>query len=346
MRVPSGVLGEILHHLCMDGPLALRHILIVSRQFYYAAVNDAHLWTNISFDPRFFKHFEGRPVKQVKRFTKQCLIRSGALPLCLRITPTSDNVPLSGALQAFMNPKYKGVERCTSLTWHPSSQTTIQKTVALLPKEFPSLKHMSLSHFDDPTNGSQCPNCPLLERVEIFNHWGPYPPFWGSKFAHVTTLSFGNTDRWAPFDLITLSLFPSLHDLTLFTLMGIEELVYHFDSQPQIQLRDLQVLRVGGCTPSEILARVVAPVLKELHIKANAEDLTSIVPLWKSFEPSCLCLHVLLPESIAAQEPEWATDLSKLVKKCTRLETLYISNWMEEEFKKCKSSSNVALHVL
>jgi hypothetical protein len=160
--------------------------------FFYAAINNAQLWTTISFDDGFNAHFTGRSVKHAKGFIKQCLLHSGELPLCLRITHPFDMATLSGPLQTFMNPKYKGAERCTSLILSGNAEPSfISSILALFPKELPSLQHLSLSHFVDPINGSQFPNCPSLERVEILNHWEPVPPFWGTNFAHVTTLSFG-----------------------------------------------------------------------------------------------------------------------------------------------------------
>ena len=103
---------------------------------------------------------------------------------------------LSRLLQTFMNPKYKGIEKCTSLTldgWGDSS--FIRNILALFPKELSSLQHLSVPHLKVPVGGSQFPNCLSLKRVEILNHQEPVPHFWGTNFAHVTTLSFGNTTK-------------------------------------------------------------------------------------------------------------------------------------------------------
>jgi hypothetical protein len=213
-QVSSYVLGEILYYLCSDGPLPLRHMLFVSKMFFYAATNNAQLWTTVSFDDGFNAHFEGRPVKHAKGFIKRCLLHSDDLPLCLRITHLFKMATLSGPLQTFMNPKYKGAERCTSLVLGGYPDYTFNRNLfALFPKEFSSLQHLSLSCFGDPVDGSRFPNCLSLERVEILNHGRPVPPFWGTNFEHVNTLSFGNTSFWEDFDMVTLSLFPLLRDL-------------------------------------------------------------------------------------------------------------------------------------
>jgi hypothetical protein len=46
----------------------------------------------------------------------------------------------------------------------------------------------------------------------------------------------------------------------------------------------------------------------------------------------CIFMHSFL-KRISLRDPMWATSFSKLVQKCTRLEALYISKWMEEEMQ-------------
>jgi len=347
-RMTSGILSKILCHLCSDGPLALRHLLFASKGLYYAAVNDAALWTTISFDTEFFKHFRRRPVKQANSFTEQCLRWSSSLPLCIRIfcdDHFDDDLPL----RALSNPKYRGSERCTSLIWDNNrlGEVTAKKIMALLPKELPSLRHLSLSHFTDPIDGTQFPTCPVLEKVEMFFHYQPYPALWGTNLAHVTTLSFGNYNDWFECDITTLSLFPALRDLTLFTTnLGLNQTVYSHNHEPAPSFQHLQTLRARGELPSQLLTRFVAPALDALHIEANDMGRTSTAVLRDSF--SCLCLHLyaLLPEPVTRTEPQWATNLSTLVQKCTRVETLFVSKWMEEECITLLDGSNVILHVL
>jgi hypothetical protein len=350
--MPTGVLSKILYHLCSDGPLALRHLLFVSKGLYYAAVNDASLWTTISFDDEFFYHFWGRPVKQAKSFTEQCLRCSGSRPLCIRIMCHDgfdgfDGNLLPGFLQTLRTPKYRAFERCSSLMCHyPVNYGRCDEIVALLPKELPSLQHLSLFLFLNPEDVSQFPNCPVLESLEMVAHDRTYPSFWGTNFAHVTTLSFGNTnpDTWGVYDIDTLSLFPVLHDLTLTTIgTGISRLR---EPRLPIQFQYLKIFRVCGYIPSMIFINLVAPALEELHIKANTKHLTSISVMSYSFEPLCHHLYAHLPEAIPAEEPHWAATLTKLVGRCTRLETLYISKWMEEKCQKSIDRSKVVLHVL
>ena len=341
----------ILCHLCSDGPLALRHLLFASKGLYYAAVNDASLWTTISFDTEFFEHFRGRPVEQANSFTEQCLHWSSSLLLCIRIFYDDEfgGDLLPGPLRAFSNPKYRGSERCTSLIWcHGGwSNVTAGKIMALLPKELPSLRHLSLTCFRDPTDGTQFPNCPVLERVEMLAHFNPNPPLWGTNLAHVTTLSFGNAAAWEPYDTDTLSLFPALRDLTLFTTHTDRRrgslVPNHKLAQP---FQHLQTLRIRGSLPPELLTLLVAHALEALHIEANDFGLTSTDTLRDSFSSLCLHLYALLPQIVYHKEPEWATNLSKYVEKCTRIETLFVSKWMEEECIKFLGHTNVVLHAL
>ena len=258
-----------------------------------------------------------------------------------------DSELLAGPLQVLRNSKYRGFKRCTSLIWedHGSWDRLRQrKVMALLPKGLPSLQQLSLSYFKDPKDGSQFPNCPVLERVEMRSHHEPNPAFWGTNFAHVTTLSFGNpsTDEWLDFDIATLSLFPVLRDLTLFT-VGTEA-PEKAESQLIVRLQYLQILRVCGCIPPKVLTTLVAPALDELHIKANSLHRTSIATLWYYFEPLCQHLYAHLPEAVSAEEPHWAEAFTVFVEKCTRLKTLHISKWMEEECQKLFDHCDIVLY--
>ncbi len=348
-HMTDDLLGKIFHHLCEPGPLSLRHLLSVSRRFYSVAVNNAHLWTTISLDYTFFHHFRYRP-EQGNGFVEHCLLRSGPLPLCLyidqsRLNP-NDSTFLLPPLETFGESECGSFQRCTSLIWDARNHgtTTIQMFVDLLPKSLPSLKHIFFTNFDDPIGGSQFPNCPLLERVEMVYYDNPSPRFWGTNFLHVTTLTLGIYYSWAGFDLATLALFPVLHDLTLCTLLRSTAL-YSIHSRSPIIFSHLHILRAHGCIPPEVLTKLVTPALEELHLKSNADNITSIGALQTSFNPLCQHIHALLPKAVSAEEPEWAINLSKLVQKCTGIRSIHISRWMEEECKKYMSSHDVVLHV-
>ena len=347
-HIPDDLLGKIFYHLCAPGPLSLRHLLFVSRRFYSVTVNNAHLWTTISLDSSFVYHFRQWP-EQGNTFVEHCLHRSGSLPLCLNIDYFGIDAhylsSLLRPLETLGKPEWRGFQRCASLMWRGGHNgTATRRFVDLLPKILPSLKHISLTSFRDVIVGSQFPNCPVLKRVEMLNHAAPSPHFWGTNFLHATTLSFGNDNFWAWYDLTTLSLFSGLHDLTLSTAGGWRG-PFDVDSQAPIHFGHLHILRAHGCIPPTILSKLVAPALEELHLKANAVNMTSIDALQTSFNPLCQYIHALLPKAISAQEPEWATNLSKLVQKCTRIRSLHISRWMEKECKKFISGQDVVLHV-
>ena len=338
------LLDKILHHLCERGPLSLRHLLFVSRRFYSVAVNHAHLWTTISLDSTFFEHFYQRPEQTINKFIESCPLRSGLLPLCLHIDIDIDSSGfLLHPLDIFWR---KGDQRCTSLIWDATfhKASTVKMLVGRFPKSLPSLKHISLIEFIDPIDGTQFPNCPVLESVEILCHLTPSPHFWGTNFLRVTALSFGNYELWAGFDLTTLSLFPVLRDLTLFNVRGTGSLSGINPELPVI-FEKLHILRAHGRIPHEVLTMLVAPALEELHLKASTSNTTSVDALQNSSHPLCRSIHALLPSAVSAEEPEWATNLSKLVRKCTRIESLYISRWMEEECKKLLSDQDVVLHI-
>jgi hypothetical protein len=342
------LLGKIFYQLCERGPLSLRHLLLVSRRFYSVAVNNAHLWTTISFDYSFFHHFHKQEqFLQAGTFVGQCLLRSSILPLCLYIDYPDRVGDQSTLLYSVLNIiGHRGFQRCSSLTLSNFGNKVARshKIMSFLPESLPSLQHISLSFFDDPIDGSKFPDCPVLERVEMLTHLHPHPPFWGTTFVHVNILTFGNSSSLEDFDLVTISQFLGLHDLTLFT----ESRRLHLgdvDSKLSIIFKHLQILRIRGHIPSEVLTKLRVPALKELHLEANDKYFTSIVSLQNLFDPRCQYIHALLPKAVPTEEPEWATNLSKLVKKCTLTQSVYISKWMEKACKRFMSGSEVALHV-
>jgi hypothetical protein len=180
----------------------------------------------------------------------------------------------------------------------------------------------------------------------MLSHGRPSPCFCGTNFLHVTTLSIGYDPTWEDHDMIILSQFPMLHDLTLFTEHGPGSL-YLVAPKPAVNFKRLQILRAHGYVPLRVLSKLVAPALEELHIKGDIDHFTSINSLQNSsFEPHCQHLYALLPMAVSAKDPEWATNLSILVQKCTRINSLYISKWMKKECKKFISRRDgVILHV-
>ena len=349
-HITDDLLGEIFYHLCEPGPLSLRRLFFVSRRFHSVAVTNAHLWTTISLDSPFVYHFRQWP-EQGNTFVEHCLHRSGSLPLCLNIDYSGlnshDLIFLLYPLTTFGKPPWRGFERCASLMWKAGQdgRTMIQRFVDLLPKSLPSLKHISLTTFHDVNVGSQFPSCPVLERVEMLNHQSPSLHFWGTNFLNVTTFSFGKPYSWPDSDMTTLSLFPVLHDLTLFSVRGAIALPSGGSILPII-FEHLHILRVHGDIPPRVLTKLVVPALEELHLKTNADNETPIYALQTSFNPIfCQYIYALLPEAVSAKEPEWATNISKLTKKCTRIKSLYISRWMEEECGISTSGQDVVLHV-
>jgi len=203
---------------------------------------------------------------------------------------------------------------------------------------------ISLSDLKDPTDGTEFPNCPVLEKVEMLG-FESYPPLWGTNLAHVTTLSLGERYEWLSHDVYTLSLFPALRDLTLFTTYMDQPRSY-LHTEPAPPFQHLQTLRVRGSLPSKLFTRLVTPALEALHIEANYFGRTAINTLHDSFSPLCLHLYAVLPQIICHQEPQWATYLSKYVLTCTRIEKLFVSEWMEKKCIRLLGPSNVILHVL
>lgn len=341
------LLGRIFSHLCDPGALPLRHLLFVSKGFHDATVNNTHLWASISLDSSFAQYFSQRP-EEGNRFIEQCLHRSGSLPLCIYIVydkaKPDDLTFLLGPLQTLGNPEWKGFERCVSLVWGNNWRSFGPQTLMpLLPKRLPSLQRISLSRFGCEDHGYQLPDCPALKNVTIYSLQTSHTSFWGTTFEHVTSLTFGAHTDWIGHDVTMLSLFPALYHLTLFTRVRAH-------SQGVVPLRPilfqhLRTLTTQGDIPSVVFTKLTTLVLEELHIEANIYGNTSIVPLLDSPTPRCLRLYALLPKAVLVKEQQWATNLLKLVQRCTRLEDLYVSRWMEGKCRKLMNGSGVTLCV-
>ena len=342
------ILGKIFGHLCNPGALPLRHLLFVSKGFHDAAVNNSPLWTSISLDSSFAQYFSQRP-DEGNRFIEQCLLRSGPLPLCIYIVydkATPDDLTfLLGPLQTLGDPTWKGFERCISLVWGNNWRSFGPQTlIPLLPKELPSLQRMSLSRFGCQDHGYQLPDCPVLKNVTIYSLQTSQRSFWGTTFEHVTSLTFGAHTDWIGHDVTMLSLFPALCQLTLFT--RVRAHTQGVDPVPATQFQHLRTLTTQGDIPSVVFTKLNLPALEELHIESNIYGNTSIVPLLDSSTPLCLHLYALLPKAVSFKEQQWATNLLKLVQRCTRLENLYVSRWMEGKCRKVMRGSGITLCVM
>jgi hypothetical protein len=194
-HMTDDLLGKIFYHVCDPGPLSLRHLLFVSRRFYSAAVNNAHLWTTIAFDSLFYRHFLQWP-EQGNIFVEQCLLRSGPLPLCLYFDHSAliahDFTFLTHSLETFGKPEWRGVQRCTSMVWVNSGslQTINPKIVALLPKSLPSLQYISLSRLGDPKDGVPISKLPCARESRNVVLWSSLSSFLGDELStrHYTLL--------------------------------------------------------------------------------------------------------------------------------------------------------------
>jgi hypothetical protein len=358
--MPFELLGEIFHHLCLNGPLPLRNILHVSKSFYNAAIYNAYLWSTISLDVQFIEYFHNRPYDEADTFLAQCLRLSGTTPLHLKLDfeslytselgivyPTWTGTPpdtdphsrLHRLLQTLGKVEFSAFERCASLVWcHSFSQLLVDDVLELLPERLPSLQYLHLSRFDTPSRREQFPECPMLSVAHLSANYHVPPHFWGTNFTRVTSLTFAEDGLWVWYDIVTLSLFPTIQHLTICSFKDAGTRQYSGHSRMQatdvVHLLHLRTLKLTGTVPKEVLAQLEAPVLEELHIEADHRGNTSILTLHDySLSSHCSILYASLPPMIATVDPRWSSRLEALTNKCSRLEVVYISGWMEPECK-------------
>jgi hypothetical protein len=358
--MPFELLGEIFHHLCLNGPLPLRNILHVSKSFYNAAIHNAYLWSTISLDVQFIEYFHNRPYDEADTFLEQCLRLSGTTPLHLKLdfeslyalefgilcsvwtdTPpiTDLHSRLCGLLQTLGKVEFSAFERCASLVWcHSLGRKLTDGVLELLPERLPSLQYLRLSRFDTPSSREQFPECPILTVAHLSGNYLVPPHFWGTNFTRVTSLTFTEDILWVWYDIVTLSLFLNIQHLTICSFKDSGTPQYSSDNQigmiDVVHFLHLRTLKVTGTVPKEVLAQLEAPVLEELHIEADHRGNTPILMLHDYFLGShCSILYALLPPMIATADPQWSSRLEALANKCSQLEVVYISGWMEPECK-------------
>jgi len=353
--MPFELLGEIFRYLCLNGPLPLRHALCVSKSFYNAAVHNAYLWSIVSLDVQLFEHFRNRTCDEADAFLEQCLRRSGTLPLHLKIdldglyclyprarhrsfnnpSPTEEfHIQLRRLLQTFGQVDFKALERCVSLVWYQHfNQRLAIAILESLPKRLPSLQYLYLSQLATPSHHQQFLECPMLKSVHLSANYCVPPQFWGTNFTRAKTLTFEKSIQWTLHDIGTLSLFPSIQHLNL----SASGIMAHWCGGPKkatqvVQFLHLRTLRVIGIIPGAVLARLEAPALEGLYVEADYGGYTSIMTLHDHYPHfHCSKLYALLPPITATVDRQWSGRLEALANKCSRLEVVYVSGWMEAE---------------
>ena len=353
--MPFELLGEIFRYLCLNGPLPLRHALCVSKSFYNAAVHNAYLWSTVSLDVQFFKHFRNRPCEEGDAFLEQCLRRSGTTPLHLKIDfvalyslhleirykswdappPNANSLyRLCRLLQTFGKVDVNAFERCASLALcHSFDRGSVNRVLEVLPERLPSLQYLYLSQFQAPLSREQFRECPMLESVHISANHRVHPQFWGTNFTRVKTLTFKEDDLWNWYDISTLSLFPAIQHLNLSAPgFGGYRSGASKNAAQVVQFLHLRTLRVRGFVHGKILAQLEAPALEALYVEADHQGHTSIMTLHDYYPHfHCSKLYALLPPTIATVDPRWSRQLEALANKCSQLEVVYVSKWMETE---------------
>ena len=364
--LPFEILGEIFHHVvCVDGPLTLRHIIFVCKLWYTASIQHPQLWTRIFLDRPFFTYFKDTPILTTCAFLKQCLDRSGSLPLSLRLgcddleefRPSSEST-LDFSVENFVDrflhllevmkqSDKKHIKRCESLIWRCEFECDLETQVlSIFPPQLPLLRFLSVSKFEFDFD-STFPHCPSLAEVELSDHHEKHAFFPDQDFARVKTLSFNNNGLWMGYDILCIARFASLETLVLSN--GIRgdpeynQTAFHADEP--LLLPHLRVLTVRGTIPKDILLQLVAPSLLQLLIEDDNKGRATIHDLHILIPPSCHQIHARLSPMVKEDNPIWFWDLASLLKKLPQVNVFYVSKWMQKAIEDLFYDSNFELRV-
>ena len=366
-RLPFEILGEIFHHVVyVDGPLTLRHIILVCKLWYTASMQHPQLWTKIFLDGPFFTYFKDIPILTTCAFLKQCLDRSGSLPLSLRLgcdaleqfRPSSDStldLSVENSIHRFLDllevmtqSDKKHIMRCESLIWRCEFECDLETHIIdIFPPQLPLLRFLSVSKFEFDFE-EDFPNCPSLTEVELSDHHEKRAFFPNQDFARVKTLSFNNNGLWMGYDILCIARFTSLENLVLSNGIGgdpeYNQTSFHADEP--LKLPHLRILTVRGIIPKDILLQLIVPSLLELCIEDDNEGRATIPELYYLFPPSCHQIHARLSPTVKEDNPLWSCDLANLLEDLPQVNVCFVSKWMQEEMEDIFRDSESGLRVV
>jgi len=365
--VPFEVLGEIFSYISCDGPLHLRHVLLVCRLWYHSVVNHPKLWCNIAVDEIFLRRFHHRSMLgRGSRFLGLCISRSGDLPLHLVVSGRHVSLNSLVRLSHVSNVLRLLARRHTpsgeyamshleSIHWRVcEDDEEISLFRAYFPAQLPRLRVLSiralfLEHriYDI---GVPFPQCPKLQEVYLVDHFEERPYFTEEIFARVRLLDYtGPYGRgWTLYDVVCIGRFAALHTLVLrdvgmangvlLRLPGLETL-----NVTQVELARLQVLRTIGPVPSIIFCHLEVPALQTLQFQSNIFKYDSLATFGApSMVQNVQNLYLSLT-GWQGRQGEQATLIEELLSACVMLERVYASVFIYERLPTHSLPANAAL---
>ena len=365
--VPFEVLGEIFSYISCDGPLHLRHVLLVCRLWYHSVVNHPQLWCKIAVDEIFLRRFHsGSMVGGGERFLGLCISRSGDLPLHLvvsgRHVSLNSLVRLSHVgnvlrlLARWHTPSGEyAMSHLESIHWRFSDDDEeISLFRAYFPAQLPRLRVLSIRTLFLQRHicgaGVPFPQCPKLQEVYLVDHFEERRYFTEENFGRARLLDFTgpNGRGWSLYDVVCIGRFAALHTLVLRDLGMANAVLLRLPVQDtlnvtQVELVRLQVLRIIGPVPSVIFHHLEAPALQTLQFQSNDFKFDSLATFGT---PSMVQNVQKLYLSLTGWR-DWQGEPVKLIEEllsaCVMLERVYASGFLQERLPTHSIPANAAL---
>ena len=286
VELPFDLLGMIFsYHVIPQGPLELRTVLLVSSSWYTAAIHHPHLWTMIHINRYVSEYFKQRHSHSVAcTFLRQCLARSGAMPLQLTLafipSPDEENIWWE-MLSIIKEEEWEVMRRCERLHWLYDGRSPFSRLDTCLSPRFDGLRTLCIEDLDfvDGLDGPPgIPEVPVLEELHLWNHMTSAPLF---KQLDLKKLWLYNDGRWTRDDLAAVHHVRSVRWLTLESHLNTIDPDYAQAPSMDwlirpVQLECLETLELIGMIPGKFLEDLHAPNLVNLHVVTRMDGVHAL----------------------------------------------------------------------
>jgi len=347
--LPFDILGLIFHHVAAGYPVHLSSLLFVCRSWHDAVCLHPTLWATIRVDRTLLTIFAPKGAFRkllIKHYIHSCLRRSGTVSLDVSVDlhphQLSSFTSQNGLLETWsylfflvtdlIGPGGEHARRWRSFTWWCHRLDFTSRIFSKFPLILPVLEILRLRGVRlDASHIGAFPRCPRLHIVEL--HQFAVHPLKNEDCLLVSDLFITTEIVWLSLDLIVLSQFPRIRQLTLHTtLKGRALFILDRDDPPlnEVMLPRLQCLQLRGDVPSQVVGGLVVPSLKDLALDSYTSlEILGDLSLTRTVET----VHIAIPNLDPYLLPK---QVEKLLEAAPALKQLCAPKWFHNWLDKSK----------
>jgi len=343
--LPPEVLSEVFYHAtAKHGALELHSVLLVCRLWYNITLKEPRLWTMISVDDVLLSRLFPMPFEAARRFVRQCVDRSGRLPMHVFIDTTS--------FYTLANPPYRfrllgcAASICDKIRammdiGHFNGRSSRLETLMLygISPEERFVCDLMLNGWKFPLPrvelhriAAQCrtPRIPSLTSVVFVN------PIWAFNLPEealqrdmkIKLLSLQKSWAWFLDDLLAIGIYKGLTILRLLSKPSINDVESNFyTDQPaygdlSILLPSVNTLSLTGEIPHEVLDALDLPALLAIEIRNHGPRHSMGFIQNTTLHHNVKKLEVLI---FGQGTHRWTSELAAVLTGALKLQTLIVS---------------------